>query len=126
MARRELPPTLNDYHRPSSQQEAEESMIMEPSGGFAGAVWRKSTRRDSNGGQCGEVTSLEGRRCRVAGFSQPHGRRARLDEFGWRGADRQPGRVEGLPIVGSGPGVSLVRRVGVRPTRRVVCDAITQ
>jgi hypothetical protein len=72
-----------------------------------------------------EVTSLEGRRCKAAGFSQPQGRRARLEEPGWRGADLQPGRVEGLPIAGLDHGVSFVRRVGVSPTWRVVCDAIT-
>jgi Domain of unknown function (DUF397) len=99
---------------------------MNPSEGFAGAVWRKSTRSDSNGGQCVEVTSREGRRRRAAGFSQPRGRRGRLDELGWRGADLQPGRVEGLPIAGSDSGVSLVRRGGVRPMWRVVCDAITR
>ena len=116
----------NDYQPPSSQQEAEESMIMGPSECFAGAVWRKSTRSASNGGQCVEVTSLEGRRGGAAGFSQPQGRRARLEESGWRGADLQPGQVEDLPIVGSNPGVLFVRRVGVSPTWRVVCDAITQ
>jgi len=99
---------------------------MNPSEGFAGAVWRKSTRSDSNGGQCVEVISREGRRRRVSGFSQPQGRRAKLEEPGWRGADLQPGRVEDLPIAGSDPGVSLVRRGGVSPTRRLVCDAITQ
>jgi Domain of unknown function (DUF397) len=98
---------------------------MNPSEGCAGAVWRKSTRSDSNGGQCGEVTLLEGRRRRVVGFSQPQGRQARLEEPGWRGADLQPRRVEGLPFVGSDPGVSFVRWVGVSPTWRVVCDAIT-
>lgn len=91
-----------------------------------GAVWRKSMRSDSNGGQCVEVTSLEGWRWRVAGFSRSRGRRARLDELGWWGADLQPGCVEGLPIAGSDPGVSIVRRVGVSPARRLVCDAITQ
>lgn len=91
-----------------------------------GAVWRKSMRGDSNGGQCVEVTSLECRRCRAAGFSQPRGRRGRLDEPGWRGVDLQSGRVEDLPMAGSDPGVSLVRRVGVSPMRRVVCDVITR
>jgi hypothetical protein len=91
-----------------------------------GAVWRRSMRGDSNGGQCVEVTSLEGWRCRAAGFSQSRGRQARLDEIGWRGADLQHGRVEDLPIAGSDPGVSIVRRVGVSPARRLVCDAITQ
>jgi hypothetical protein len=99
---------------------------MSPSGGFAGAVWRKSMRSDRNGGQCVEVRSLEGWRGRTAGFSRPRGRRGRLDEPGWRGADLPLGRVEDLPIAGSDPGVSLVRRVGVSPARRVVCDAITR
>jgi hypothetical protein len=91
-----------------------------------GAVWRKSMRSDSNGGQCVEVASRECRRWRAAGFSQPRGRRGRLEEPGWRGADLQPGRVEDLPMAGSDPGVSLVRRVGVSPMRRLVCDAITR
>jgi len=99
---------------------------MSPSGGFAGAVRRKSTRSDSNGGQCAGVTSLEGWRCMAAGFSRSRGRRARLDERGGRGADLQPGQVEDLPIAGPDPGVSLVRRVGVHPARRLVCDAITR
>jgi uncharacterized protein DUF397 len=99
---------------------------MNPLKGFAGAVWRKSMRSDRNGGQCVEVTSLEGRRGRAVGFSRPQGRRGRLEEPGWRGADLQLGQVEDLPIAGSDPGVSLVRRVGVSPTRRLVCDAITQ
>ena len=99
---------------------------MSPSAGFVGAVWRKSMRSDRNGGQCVEVTLLEGWRCRAAGFSPSRGRRAGLGELGWRGADLQLGRVEDLPIAGSDPGVSLVSRVGVRPTQRLVCDAITQ
>ena len=86
---------------------------MNLSGGFAGAVWRKSTRSDSSGGQCGEVTLREGRCCRAVGFLQPQGRRAGLEEPGWRGADLQLGRVEDLPIVGSDHGVSFLRRVGV-------------
>jgi Domain of unknown function (DUF397) len=53
------------------RRQAEESMIMSPLGGFAGVVWRKSMRSDSNGGQCVEVTSLEGWRGRAAGFSRP-------------------------------------------------------
>src|SRR5262245_7801605 len=107
------------------QRQAEESMIMNPSEGFVGAVWRKSMRSDRNGGQCVEVTLLEGRRGRVVGFSRPQGRRGRLEEPGWWGADLQPGRVEDLPIAGSDSGVSLVRCVGVSPMRRLVCDAIT-
>jgi hypothetical protein len=99
---------------------------MSPLGGFAGVVWRKSMRSDSDGGQCAGVTSLEGWRCMAAGFSRSRGRRARLDELGWRGADLQPGQVENLPIAGSDPGVSFLRRVGVRPARRLVCDAITR
>jgi len=100
---------------------------MSPLGGFAGAVWRKSMRSDRDGGQCVvEVTSLEGWRCRAAGFSRSRGRWARLDELGWRGADLQPGQVEDLPIAGSDPGVSFARRVGVSPARRLVCDAITR
>jgi Domain of unknown function (DUF397) len=99
---------------------------MNPSEGFAGAVWCKSTRSDSNGGQCGEVTSLESRRGRAAGFLQLQGRRARLEEPGWRGADLQPGRVGDLLIAGSDHGVSFVRRVGISSMRRLVCDAITR
>jgi Domain of unknown function (DUF397) len=91
-----------------------------------GAVWRKSTRSDSNGGQCVKVASRECRRWRGAGFSQPRGRQGRLEEPGWWGAGLQLGRVEGLPMVGSDPGVSLVGCVGVSPMRRLVCDAITR
>ena len=91
-----------------------------------GAVWCKSMRSDSNGGQCVGVASRGCRRCRVAGFSQSRGRRGRLDEPGWWGAGLQLGRVEDLPMAGSDPGVSLVRRRGVSPMRRLVCDAITR
>jgi len=99
----------------TQQRQAEESMIMNPSEGFAGAVWRNSTRSDSNGGQCGEVTLLEGRlRGAAAGFSL-QGRRARLDEPGWRGVDLPPGRVEGLPVAGLDHGVSFVEVRGRQP-----------
>src|SRR5947199_1660178 len=101
-------------------------MIMNSSEGFAGAVWRKSTRSDSTGGQCVEVTLLMGWLRGAAGFSQSQGRPARFEEPGWRGADLPPGRVEGLPVAGLDHGVSFVRCVGVSPTRRLVCDAITQ
>jgi hypothetical protein len=80
-----------------------------------GAVWRKSMRSDSNGGQCVEVKSLEGWRCRAAGFSRPRGRRGRLGGLGWRGADLQPGQVEDLPVAGLDPGVIIIREARGRP-----------
>jgi hypothetical protein len=85
---------------------------MNLSGGFAGAVWPKSTRSDSNGSQCVEMTLREGRCCRVAGLSQPQGRRMRPKEPGWQGADLQSGRVEDLPIAGWDPGVSTREACG--------------
>jgi hypothetical protein len=63
-----------------------------------------------------EVTLLEGRlRGAAAGFSLLEGRRARLDEPGWRGVDLPLGRVEGLPVAGLDHGVSFVDVRGRQP-----------
>ena len=105
-----LPSRMN-----TRQRQAEESMIMNPSEGFAGAVWRKNTRSDSTGGQCVEVTLLMGWFRGAARFAQSQGRRARFEEPGWRGADLPPGRVEGLPVAGLDHGVSFVEVRGRPP-----------
>jgi Domain of unknown function (DUF397) len=99
---------------------------MNPSEGFAGAVWSKSMRSDRNGGQCVEVTSLEGRRGRAVGFSRPQGRRGDSKNPNGGTLIFSPDEWKIFLSRVRTPASPLVRRVGVSPTRRLVCDAITQ